>query len=83
MDTADHQHIQEVIGVLLYYEQALLTALDTLATQQSQGTQATMEASMQLLNYCTTHPDASIHYHVSNMVLWAHSDACYLLAPKD
>jgi len=86
LDTADCQHVQEVIGILLYYAWAvnptLLTALGTLATQQSQGTQATMEALMQLLNYCTTHPDASICYHASNIVVWTHSNASYLSAPK-
>jgi len=86
LDAADCQHIQEVIGVLQYYAWAvdptLLTALGTLATQQSQSTQATMEALMQLFNYCATHPDASICYHASNMILWAHIDASYLSAPK-
>jgi len=60
----------------------LLVALGTLATQQAQGTQATMEALMQLLNYCATHPDNDIHYHTSDIVLWTHSDASYLSAPK-
>jgi len=60
----------------------LLTTLGTLATQQSQGTQATMEALTQLLNYCATHPDACIRYHASDMILWAHSDVSYLSAPK-
>ncbi len=86
LDAADHKHIQEVIGVLLYDAQAvdptLLMALGTLATQQAQSMQATMEALMQLLNYCATHPDASICYHASDMVLWAHSNVSYLSAPK-
>jgi len=37
LDAADHKHVQEVIGVLLYYALAvdptLLVALGTLATQ--------------------------------------------------
>jgi len=41
-----------------------------------------MEALTQLLNYCATHPDACIRYHASDMILWAHSDASYLTAPK-
>jgi hypothetical protein len=86
LDAADCQHVQEVIGILLYYAQAvdptLLTALGTLATQQAQGMQATLEALTQLLNYCATHPDASIHCQASDMVLWAHSNASYLSAPK-
>jgi len=44
--------------------------------------QATMEALTWLLNYCATHPNASIRYHASNMVMWAHSNASYLSAPK-
>jgi len=60
LDATNCQHVQEVIGVLLYYARAvdsmLLAALGTLATQQSQGTQAMMVALTQLLNYCATHP---------------------------
>jgi len=41
-----------------------------------------MEAITQLLNYCATHPDATVRYHASDMVLWIHSDASYLTAPK-
>ncbi len=41
-----------------------------------------MEALTQLLNYCATHPNASICYHASDMVLWAHSNTSYLSASK-
>jgi len=64
LDAADHVLVQEVIGVLLYYARAvdstLLTALGTLATQQANGTKATMEALSQILNYCAIHPHAVI-----------------------
>ena len=60
----------------------MLTVLSTLATQQAKGTKATMEALTQLLNYCATHPHAVIRYHASDMMLWTHSDASYLTAPK-
>jgi len=56
---ADHLHVQEVIGVLHHYARAvdstLLKALGTLATQQANGTKATMEE-----NYCATHLHAVI-----------------------
>jgi len=52
LDVADCQCIQEIIGVLLYYalvvDAMLLTALGTLATQQSKGTQATRAALMHI-----------------------------------
>jgi len=86
LNAADTKCIQEVVGILLYYARAvdsnLLTASGTIATQQAKGTQAAMEAIMQLLNYCATHPDATIWYHASNMVLWIHSNVSYLTAPK-
>jgi len=81
-----HHCVQEVIGVLLYYactvDPTLLVALNTLALQQATATQATAKDIDQLLNYCATHPDATIHFHASDMVLWTHSDASYLTAPQ-
>jgi len=41
-----------------------------------------MEALTQLLNYCATHPHAVIWYQASSMVLWTHSNASCLTAPK-
>jgi len=86
LNAVDCKCIQEVIGVLLYYARAvdptMLVALGTLATQQTNGTHATMQDLTHLLNYCATHPDATMHYHANNMVLWANSDASYLTAPK-
>ena len=86
LDPAGCCRIQEVIGVLLYYAHAidptLLVALNTLALQQAAATQATAKAIDQLLNYCATHPDATIRFHASDMVLWMHSDASYLTAPQ-
>jgi hypothetical protein len=35
-------------------------------------------ATNQILDYLATHPDATIRYHASGMVLHIHSDASYL-----
>jgi hypothetical protein len=86
LNVADQKRVQEVIGVLLYYARAvdctLLTALSSLATDQAHGTEATMRALTQILNYCASHPSATVRFHASDMVLWAHSDASYLSVPK-
>jgi len=86
LDAMDTKCIQEIVGVLLYYVHAidntLLTALDTIATQQAKSSQATMEVITQLLNYCATYPNATICYHASDMVLWIHGNALYHTAPK-
>jgi hypothetical protein len=74
--------LQEIIGVLLFYARAvdstMLVALGTLASAQAKGTQATAQAATQLLNYCATHPDATLCYRASGMGLHGHSDGSYL-----
>ncbi len=83
MDKPQTKCLQQIISVLLYYACALdltmLIALGSLAVAQTEGTQATMEACTQLLNYAATHPDdAVLQYTTSNMILHIHSDASYL-----
>jgi hypothetical protein len=71
---------------LLYYARAvdptMLVALSTLASEQAQGTSATADDMHQLLDYCTTHPDAEVRFHSSDMVLQVSSDASYLSEPE-
>lgn len=80
------KRLQQIIGVLLYYarmvDNTLLVALGTLAAAQSKGTEATMDAAVQLLNYCATHPNATIRYRASDMILHIVSDASYLSASE-
>ena len=91
-DTATPLHqdeikrIQQITGTLLYYARAvdatLLVALGTIAAQQARGTTTTAKAITQLLDYCHTHPDATIRYRASDMILKIHSDASYLSEAK-
>jgi hypothetical protein len=77
------QYIHEVIVTFLYYARcvnsAMLPALGSIATQQTNPTQNTKKLVHQFLNYATTHPDAIITYQASDMVLAGHSDSSYLL----
>jgi hypothetical protein len=86
LDKSGITRLQEVIGTLLHYARAvdstMLVALGTLASAQTKGTEATAEAITQLLNYSTTHPDATVRYHASDMHLHIHSDASYLSESK-
>jgi len=83
---SDLTRLQEVIGTLLYYGRAVdssvLVALGSLATAQTIGTEATAKACAHLLNYCATHPDASVRFHGSDMILQTHCDASYLSETK-
>jgi hypothetical protein len=80
------KRIQQVVGALLYYSRVIdgmiMTAIRSLAYQQATATKDTEENLTQLRNYCSTHPDATIHYHVSDMILNIHSDAGYLNEPE-
>ena len=60
----------------------VLMALSTIASEQMKGTEQTMEKALQVLDYLATHPDATLHFHATDMVMNIHSDASYLLAPN-
>jgi hypothetical protein len=74
--------IQKVTGSVLYYARAVgptvLMPLNDIATEQAKATEKTQAATNQLLDYLATHPDATIRYHASNMILNIQSDASYL-----
>jgi hypothetical protein len=76
------KEIQQVIGSILYYEQAVditvLMALSSIAIEQSKGTTNTMEKAKQLLDYLATYPDATIRFRASDMIMNVHSNALYL-----
>ncbi|KAI2490112.1 Reverse transcriptase (RNA-dependent DNA polymerase) [Fragilaria crotonensis] len=86
LDAADKTHILEVLGTLLFYARAIdstmLTAIGELATEQSQATKTTLDKLSQLLNYCASHPDATVRFTASDMILAVESDASYLSVVK-
>jgi hypothetical protein len=71
--------LQEVVGVLLYYARAvdstMLVALSVIASAPTTAT--TVRSITHLLNYAATHPDATIRFQASSMILHVHSDASY------
>jgi hypothetical protein len=74
--------IQKVTGSVLYYARAVdptvLMPINDIATEQTKATEKTQAATNQLLDNLATHPDATIRYHASDMILHIHSDASYL-----
>jgi hypothetical protein len=74
--------IQRVDRSLLYYSRAvdpaMLTAISDLASQHATATDDTNLKLLQILNYYDSHPDASISYSASEMILNIHSDDGYL-----
>jgi hypothetical protein len=56
----------------------VLMLLNDIETELTRTTEKTQAATNQLLDYIATHPDATIRYHASDMILHIHSDASYL-----
>jgi hypothetical protein len=82
----DKNIVQDVIGTSLYYtgcvNSTMLAALGSITTQQANPTENMMKKVQQYLDYASTHPDAIVTYHASDMVLAGHSDASYLSKSK-
>ena len=78
----DIQHVQRVIGSILYYARAVdltcLMALSTIASKQVKGTENTMLKTKQLLDYLATHLDATVRFCALDMVMNIHLYASYL-----
>jgi hypothetical protein len=78
--------IQRVVGGILYYVRGVditvLMALSSIASKQTRGTTNTMAKAKQLLDYLATHPNATIRFQASDMVLNVHSNTSYLSETK-
>jgi hypothetical protein len=59
-----------------------VAAISSIASHQATETEDTSTKLLQLLNYCATHPNATIRYHASDMILNIHSDAGCLNEPE-
>jgi hypothetical protein len=56
----------------------IVMPLNDIATEQTRETEKTQASTNQMLDYLATHPDTTIRYHASDMILHIHSDASYL-----
>ena len=82
MDAKSTLYVQQVCGIFLYYaiavDPTMLEALNAISTAQANATITTMGDIVWLLNYVATHPDATINYHASDMIIHVSRDASYL-----
>ena len=78
--------MQQIVGTLLYYaiavDTTMLVALGILSSEQSKATKKTYDTILWLLNYANSNPNATIWYTASDMILYVHSNALYLSAPR-
>ncbi len=86
LDEKGIKQIQQIVGSFLYYCRAtdptIPHALNELSSQQSKATENTLKRCRQFMDYMWTHPDATIRYYPSEMILNVHLDASYLAAAQ-
>eukprot|EP00957_Ditylum_brightwellii_P103266 7870799-Ditylum_brightwellii.AAC.1 len=86
LDKLGIKRIQTIIGMILYcarqVDPTMMVAIGTIAAAQSKGTEAMVKVLEHLLDYCASHPSATIRYTPSNMLMKVHSDDSYLLVPE-
>jgi len=86
LNKAGIQRVQQISGLFLYYSRScdptIITALNEISNHQASPTEHTKAACNMLLDYLATHPDATIRYHASDMILAVCSDAAYLVLPN-
>ena len=86
LDALATQRVQAISGTFLYYARAvdptILVALNEISNSQAKPTILTGRACDMLLDYLATHPDATIRYHASDMILSIIADAAYLVLPN-
>ena len=71
--------VQRIVGMLLYYsivvDPTMISAFGSIAVQQEKDTEKTYADTLWLFNYVANHPNATIRYTTSDMVLHIHIDA--------
>ena len=70
------------VGTLLYYARAvdptMLVYLESNSVNQAKSNETTYQAITKMLDYCATHPDSTVRYKQSDMVLYVYSAGFYL-----
>ncbi|KAI2504487.1 Reverse transcriptase (RNA-dependent DNA polymerase) [Fragilaria crotonensis] len=86
LDKLGIKRVQQISGLFLYYSRGcdptIIVALNEISNNQASPTEHTKQACDMLLDYLSTHPDATIRYHASDMILAVCSDAAYLVLPN-
>ena len=85
LNSADTNRVQSINGTFLYYALALdptmIPSIKNISACQYVPTQYIMEPFNQVMDYVSTHPNSTIRYHPSNLILMTDIDADYLVIP--
>ena len=85
LDDQETKTIQAITGNFNFYSEVdpcIKPALNEIGTVQASPTADTKRKVQMLLDYLHAHPDATLRYHASDMVLQVEADAAYLVLPQ-
>jgi len=85
LNNEETKKIQSISGTLNYYSEidpCIKPALNEIAREQAKPTFATKRRTEHLLDYLSTHPEATLRYCASDMILVVETDAAYLVQPE-
>eukprot|EP00957_Ditylum_brightwellii_P207440 15352991-Ditylum_brightwellii.AAC.1 len=63
-------------------DNTILKTLNTISSQQNNATKTSESAVHHLIDYCASHPDATIFLNASDMILQLHANASYMNEPQ-
>jgi hypothetical protein len=85
LDQDGINRVHQVVGMFLYYARAInstaMVAIKSISGEQEKAIENTAKKVTRLLNYFATHPNATLQYSKSGMVLKFHTGAAYLVEP--
>ena len=81
------KRLQEIVGTFRFnadsVDSTLQMPVSSLLTDASNVSAKELDRRTDhFLDYVATHPDATLKFHASDMILWAYSDASYLSEPR-
>ena len=85
LDAAGTRRIQAITGTFNFYSEVdpcIKPALNEIGTVQAAPTEDTNRKVQMLMDYLHDHPDATLRYHASDMILQVEADAAYLVLPQ-
>jgi hypothetical protein len=86
LDAKGIKHIQQIVGSILYYAQAVdmrvLMDLSSIATKQTKATEKTMGRCIQLLDYLATNEMVKMRFQAFKMILNIQSDVSTSQRPE-
>ena len=85
LDAKATQRIQSIASTFLYYsviDPCIKPCLNSIGTEQASPTESTNEKAQMLMYYLHDHPNGTLRYHASDMILSLEADAVHLVLPK-